>query len=183
MSNTPRPLGSGGLVHLRPFIQNDYPVLLSWIPTVEALFPFTGGRMPWPLTGHDLAERAHHPEIFAWTAMSAADPHKDVGHLEIVRTSPTAGRFSRVLIEPRSRGKRLARELINAGLDSARALGLERIDLNVFIGNEPAIRTYSSVGFRMLGVNPEHPSMLQMTLRLDLLHAGSGRYDDAGHYE
>ncbi len=182
MKDTSSPRAPGGLLHLRRFTQGDYPMLISWIPTVEALFLFSGFKTPWPLTEDGLAERAHQSEIFAWSAVSASDPHPQIGHLEIVRTSPTTGRFSRVLIEPESRGKGLARELINAGLDRARALGLDRIDLNVIMGNEPAIRTYTGVGFQMLGVNPEHPTMLQMTLNLGRVDAGSGQ-DDASHHE
>lgn len=176
-------LASDGLVLLRQFTQKDYETLLSWVPTVEALFLFSGTNEPWPLTEDDLAQRALHPEIFAWTAVTAADPHRDIGHIEIIRTTPTSGRFARVLIEPESRGKGLARELINAGLDSARTLGLDRIDLNVVVGNEPALRTYRRAGFRMLGVNPDHPSMLQMTLNLERLDAGRGPDDDACHHE
>jgi GNAT superfamily N-acetyltransferase len=182
MTDIAGPLSSMGLIDLRPFIQSDYSVLLSWIPMVDAPFLFSGSRVPWPLTEYDPAERARHAETLAWTAVSAANPHKDVGHLEIVHNSSTAGRFSRVLIEPGSRGKRLARKLISAGPDTARAFDLYRVDVNVVIGREPAIRTYSSIGFRKTAVKPEHPSMLQMTLNLDCLRAGSGQYD-ASHYE
>jgi RimJ/RimL family protein N-acetyltransferase len=162
----PGQLKSGCLVQLRPFTRSDYPTLISWIPTVNALLLFSGANAPWPLTEHDLAERASHPDILAWTAVLADNPQTDLGHLEIVRTAPTKGRFARVMIEPGSRGKGLARGLIHAGLDSARMLGLDRVDLNVIPGNEPAIRTYRGVGFRMLDVDPEFPSMLRMTLSL-----------------
>ncbi len=183
MSGTSDALAAGGLILLRQFTHKDYQTLISWVPTVEALVLFSGRKVPWPMTEDDLAQRAQLPEIFAWTAVSATDPHRDIGHIEIVRTSPTSGRFARVLIEPESRGNGLARELINAGLDSARTLGLDRVDLNVVIGNEAALRTYRGAGFQMLGVNPEHPSMLQMTLNMNRLDAGHRADNDVSHHE
>lgn len=183
MGDSPSSQRSQGPVRLRPFTEDDYRTLISWVPTPEALVLFSGLAVQWPLTERDLAQRAQDPEIFAWTVESATEPHNDLGHLEIVRTTPTTGRIARVIIEPESRGKGLARELINAGLGSALALGLKRIDLNVMVGNEPAIRTYTRIGFHLLGVNPEHPSMLQMTLDLTRMDVDPGLIDEANPHE
>jgi ribosomal protein S18 acetylase RimI-like enzyme len=69
-----------------------------------------------------------------------------------------------VLLDPASRGKGYGRALVAAAIDAAIAGGTSRIDLNVIAGNLPAIATYRSLGFVVLGPNPEHPDMTRMRL-------------------
>lgn len=155
------------MLHLRPFTSEDYAMLISWVPTLDDLFFFSGTREPWPITEVDLAERAAREDIHAWTAVLAVDEATPVGHIEFVRTATDAGRFARVLIAPPFRGQGLARILVDCGLAASRDLGMRTVDLNVVIGNEPALRTYAGMGFRLLGVNPDYPTMLQMTRELE----------------
>ena len=151
------------MLQLRPFASRDYATLISWVPTLDDFYLFSGTTTPWPVTETDLAERAAREDIFAWTAVLAADQATPAGHLEFVRTAPDAGRFARVLIAPEFRGRGLARHLVACGLAAARDLGIHTVQLNVVLGNEPALRTYTGMGFRPLGLNPEHPTMLLMT--------------------
>lgn len=51
------------------------------------------------------------------------------------------------------RGKGLGEKLIRAALDSARKLGLTRIELTVRSTNIPAQRLYEKVGFKVEGVH------------------------------
>lgn len=151
---------------LRPFTPSDYSALISWLPNEQDFYLFSGTPAGWPVTESALAERAAQEGIHAWTAVLATSHTTPVGHIEFVRTTPDAGRFARVLIDPNFRGQGLARHLTGLGLTAARGLGMRRVDLNVVIGNEPALRTYSAMGFRFLGVNPDYPTMLRMTRSL-----------------
>jgi ribosomal protein S18 acetylase RimI-like enzyme len=49
------------------------------------------------------------------------------------------------------RGRKVGRRLINATVEKARMLGLEKIELGVFSSNEPAIALYRSLGFQEEG--------------------------------
>jgi Acetyltransferases len=155
------------MLQLRPFTSQDYTTLVSWVPTLDDFYLFSGTRAPWPMIEADLAERAAREYIHAWTAVVTADQATPAGHIEFVRTAADAGRFARVMIAPDFRGLGLARHLIDAGLQAVRRLGIGTVDLNVVIGNEPALRTYAGMGFRRLGVNPDYPTMLQMTRDLE----------------
>ena len=155
------------MLHLRPFTSQDYAPLISWLPTEQDFFLFSGTGETWPVPTTALAERATQKDIHAWTAVLTTEPTTLVGHIEIVRTTPDAGRFARVLIEPNSRGQGMVRHLIGSGLAAARNLSMRRVDLNVVVGNEPALRSYSNMGFQLVGVNPDNPAMLQMTRSLD----------------
>lgn len=50
------------------------------------------------------------------------------------------------------RGRGAGERLITQTLNAARAMGLERIELEVFASNTPAIRLYEKVGFVVEGV-------------------------------
>lgn len=58
--------------------------------------------------------------------------------------------ISNLAVHPDHRRKGLARRLLMAGLESARAKGAPRISLEVRADNAPARRLYSSLGFRQV---------------------------------
>ena len=57
-----------------------------------------------------------------------------------------------VFLDPAHRGRGLARALMEAVIEAARADGLVALRLGVTIGNEPAERLYRALGFRQYGV-------------------------------
>lgn len=61
-------------------------------------------------------------------------------------------------VEPEARGNGYGRDLMQAAVGQARALGCTSVGLNVFGGNDVAIRLYQSMGFRTRA--------MQMTLPL-----------------
>jgi len=74
-----------------------------------------------------------------------------VGHLWLAEES--AGRVGQawiydIEVETRHRGHGYGRDLMLAACEEARRLGCTRIGLNVFGGNDVAIRLYQSLGFR-----------------------------------
>ncbi len=69
-----------------------------------------------------------------------------------------------MLLDPGARGKGYGRALVAAAVDAAVSTGKTTIDLNVIMGNVPAIATYRGLGFVTLGPNREHPDMMRMRL-------------------
>jgi ribosomal protein S18 acetylase RimI-like enzyme len=49
------------------------------------------------------------------------------------------------------RGQKIGRRLIEATIEAARSIGLEKIELSVHATNEPAIALYRSLGFEEEG--------------------------------
>jgi len=57
-------------------------------------------------------------------------------------------------VAPEWTGRGLARALLDAVLQEARAVGLERLVLTVTQGNQPAERLYQRMGFESFGIEP-----------------------------
>lgn len=155
------------MLTLRTFESADDDVLIGWFPDEQALRRWAGPGPSWPLDRRQLARRRADPAVLAWTAYLDGAPDESVGHIELERTGPGQGRIDRVAIAPEHRGRRLAGVLVRAALDEARALGVEAVDLLVFAGNHPAIRTYRAVGFADRGaIAPDYPDVRRMELNL-----------------
>ena len=58
-------------------------------------------------------------------------------------------------VSPRYRRRGFARMLVSRAISHARASGVRRINLTVFVPNEPAVRLYQSLGFVVCGAEPE----------------------------
>jgi GNAT superfamily N-acetyltransferase len=79
-----------------------------------------------------------------------------------------------MFVLPEARGKGVGRALLQEALIRARRLsGLERVLLDVVVGNESARTLYESLGFVMFGCEPEakkrgerYVDMMHMTMRL-----------------
>ncbi len=56
----------------------------------------------------------------------------------------------RVIVAPDSRGHGIGGSLVRAGMDWAKAVGAQRMLLEVEPGNAPAVRTYEKLGFATL---------------------------------
>ena len=85
-----------------------------------------------------------------------------IGHLWLSVHSPEdvtgQGWIFDIEVDDAHRGQGLGRQLMLAALDKAKALGCTSIKLNVFGGNDVAIRLYQSLGFRT--------AQMQMTKQL-----------------
>lgn len=77
----------------------------------------------------------------AWTSKFASSRHKVT----------LWGTF----VSPRYRRRGLARALVARAIARARANGVRRINLTVFLPNEPALQLYQSLGFVVCGAEPE----------------------------
>lgn len=62
------------------------------------------------------------------------------------------GEITNVAVSPESRGRGLSSALMEACLEKAKALAIERIVLEVRVSNEAAIHLYEKYGFEKLGI-------------------------------
>jgi RimJ/RimL family protein N-acetyltransferase len=149
------------LIELRAFRPDDSDALIAWFDTESALQQFAGPGPRWPLDHAQLEQRMHEPGVHAWTARRPGEP-EPIGHIERIRTEEI-DRIDRVAIAPEHRGRGLAVPLVRAALDQ---LPIVRpVDLLVFAGNAPAIRTYEAVGFVDAGpIAPDYPDVRRMVL-------------------
>jgi RimJ/RimL family protein N-acetyltransferase len=98
----------------------------------------------------------------------ALDDGRVVGWCDIVRKRLEGFRHCGSLgmgVDKRYRGQGIGERLARAALARARQLGLERIELDVYASNQPAIRLYKKLGFVIEGVH-------RQARKLD------GQYDD-----
>lgn len=149
------------LIELRPFRPDDAETLIAWFDTEAGLREFAGPGPRWPLDHAQLEQRMHEPGLHAWTARRPGEA-EHIGHIERIRTEEI-DRIDRVAIAPTHRGRGLAVPLVRAALDQLPVVG--PVDLLVFAGNTPAVRTYEAVGFVDAGaIAPDYPEVRRMVL-------------------
>jgi RimJ/RimL family protein N-acetyltransferase len=144
-------------VELLPFSRQDFPSLIAWAASPEALFSWAGGSFSFPLDEVQL-ER-HHTRAAASRrlAFTARDPDtgEALGHIELTDVDPVQGsaHVVRVVVDPRRRGEGIGTEMMSALLDKAfLELGLHRVALRVFESNREAIAWHHKLGFVEEGV-------------------------------
>lgn len=143
-------------VTVEAFRATHIPDMLGWFPNLAALVQWAGPGLSFPLKAADLeamlAEtEAKRPEraMFAGLIDGVL-----VGHAQVALDwANGVGRLSRVAINPQTRGRGLAMPFLSQVTERFFANPeFERLELNVYTFNEPAIRTYRSLGFREEGV-------------------------------
>jgi RimJ/RimL family protein N-acetyltransferase len=154
------------VLRLRETDEADDIEIGSWFSTPDEVHRFAGPMAAWPLTREQLARWRDDPKIQAWAAADDASPRELQGYVQIVRAEPGVGRLARVGVAPAARGKGRGTAMIRAVIEKAHAMGLVRLELNVYIDNEPARRLYRSVGFRDVAVAPDDPQIMRMALEL-----------------
>jgi RimJ/RimL family protein N-acetyltransferase len=135
------------VLRLRGRVDADLDALVSWIADSEALHLFTGTRLQWPVTAHqlrDLLDRT--PAMTAWTLVEDVHPDQPLGHFDLT-CADTVARLGRVIIDPKRRGERLSHDLVGFALRKAHELRMKHVALNVIASNTPAIKTYQRLGF------------------------------------
>jgi SAM-dependent methyltransferase/GNAT superfamily N-acetyltransferase len=153
-------------LHLRRFEPGDDEELLGWFPDAAALRRFSGTSLTWPLTRDQLAALRADPRVHAWTGWTTGPPARRVAHAELVRRDEELGLLARVGVAPDRRGHGLGTELLRQVLREARALGVRRLELNVYADNAPARRLYQAAGFEDRAVAGQDEDLRRMALTL-----------------
>jgi RimJ/RimL family protein N-acetyltransferase/N-acetylglutamate synthase-like GNAT family acetyltransferase len=140
---------------LRGLKPQDCETLLSWIPSADALFQWSGPwDFTWPLTLEQLVRDLDGASDRRLVLAAVDEPGGElVGHVMLTVWPPHGfGLIGRVLVDPGRRGAGLGtalmREVARFAFDE---LGLHRLQLAVYDFNAAAIACYEAVGFVIEG--------------------------------
>lgn len=106
-----------------------------------------------------VADFWHHADEFlpphgrTWIARDGAG--RAVGWGTMRRIQPDAGEMKRLYVRPEERGRGLARRLVQARIDDARAMGWRHLLADTIRTNTEMQRLYLSFGFRFTEPYPE----------------------------
>ena len=94
-----------------------------------------------------------------------------------LNTSGELADLHRLAVEPRSRHRGIGADLVRAGLEMVRQLGVREVILDVGYGNEPAIALYQQLGFEQLSARQDYyaPGQHALILKLYDLQGWPGR--------
>ena len=145
------------VLSLVPFAPEHFATLASWFASERDVVQWGGSALRFPLDAPQMQvmldeSRSEPPGRLCWMARG---PEGDFsGHAQIGidwrHGNALIGRFG---IAPASRGRGLATPLMRLVLAQAFAIdAVERVELNVYAFNTPAIRIYEATGFRREGV-------------------------------
>ncbi|MCA0339423.1 MAG: GNAT family N-acetyltransferase [Proteobacteria bacterium] len=144
------------MMALVPFAPVHFTPLLGWFPSHADLVQWGGPLLEFPLSHGQLERmlaegRSDPPARLCWTAVFDGEL---AGHVQLAFDWRNGNAvLSRVAIAPEMRGRRLAGRMIALAIDKAFGFqAIERLELNVFTWNTPAIRTYEALGFTLEGV-------------------------------
>lgn len=137
------------MIELKPFTENDFETIKSWINSKEELFQFAGPIFKFPLTDNQLLN---------YIKMSDKKPFKvvlkstneTIGHCEMNFENGN-NRLSRILVGKKElRGKKIGEQIVRE-LVKMFFLNpdIKEVDLNTFDWNRAAINCYEKVGFRI----------------------------------
>jgi RimJ/RimL family protein N-acetyltransferase len=141
-------MASRSTIKIDTFTQADFSRLISWVKSAEELMAFAGPNFKFPLNVAQLeaylADNKSHPFKVIDKATNTV-----IGHAEVALAEDGNAKLCRILIgDEQFRGKGLGQEITQQLLEYAfREFDLERIELNVFDWNLPAIKCYEKVGF------------------------------------
>lgn len=144
------------MIRLLEFTPDHFPVLCGWFESETELVQWGGPLLSFPLTGDQLramlAEgETSPPGRLCWMA---EQDQSWIGHAQLGFDWRNGNALlARVAVAPHARGRGLAAPMLSLLLDQAFARPeIERVELNVYAWNTPAIRCYERLGFRAEGV-------------------------------
>jgi ribosomal-protein-alanine N-acetyltransferase len=117
----------------------------------------------------DLEQMVMSPDHAADALVSRGVFGEIVAGFAISRIAAGEAELLTIVIEPESRGRRLAAELLDAHLRSVRRAGGEKLFLEVAADNAPALALYRKAGFEEIGRRKGYYSAQNGTARRDAL--------------
>jgi RimJ/RimL family protein N-acetyltransferase len=140
------------MLTLIPFTPEHFPILSGWFQSEKDVVQWGGPRLSYPLGAEQLQAmldegRIAPPSRLCWMASDTED--RLVGHVQLgFDWRNGLACVARVAIAPSMRGRGLAIPMLLPVLDQAFAHAeIERVELNVYSWNAPAIRAYLRLGF------------------------------------
>ena len=134
------------MLRLRPYLDADADVILSWPMDEKSFYQWTAGRLgPYPLSGDQFAR------LDFLTRFTLLDEMEPAGFFTLRNPNgtPEEVRFGFVIADPRKRGRGYGKEMLRLGLRYAFEIyGARKATLGVFENNPAAYFCYKAAGFR-----------------------------------
>jgi RimJ/RimL family protein N-acetyltransferase len=144
------------MLTLVPFVPEHFATLSGWFATEADVVQWGGPLLTYPVTPEQLQAMLDEsvgpsPARLCW--MTADNGHL-IGHAQLgFDWRHGNALLSRVAVAPRDRGRGLAIPMLRLVISKAFAFeAIERVELNVYAWNTPAIRTYERLNFRSEGI-------------------------------
>lgn len=152
--------GGGGELRVRPARAADGDLLRNLDVTTWSRLHAVTAR---PAADAPFFDERHPPDDYLVAELPGEAPSRPariVGYICVVPPTSLAvndhvRQIQGLVVAPEARGTGVARTLLRAGAEHARAAGARRLTLRVLGHNTPARRLYESEGFVVEGVLPE----------------------------
>ncbi len=158
-------------MRIRPLTREDFATILTWFPDEAALVQWGGSDVRFPLDAAQLEgpleESTRQPPVrLIWMGELETSV---IAHASVALDwRHGVARLGRVCVAPAYRGRGMAVPFLSQIRDSVFGMPeFERLELNVYTLNHPAIRTYKKLGFVEEGV------------RRSSVRVGQARWDTA----
>ncbi len=144
------------MIRLIPFAPEHFGILSSWFTSEADVVQWGGPFLSFPLMVQQLRSMLTEAETKPPTRLCWMTEHDGalVGHAQLGFDWRNGNALlSRVAVAPHARGRGLAGSMLGLVLEQAFArLEIQRVELNVYAWNAPAVRSYERLGFKTEGV-------------------------------
>ena len=137
------------MVQLKPYNNNQFPILSSWVPDEDALLLFAGNDFSFPLTAEQLSNHINSfPEREYYFGELNDEP---VAFGEIIPQESGNPRLGRIIVKPEKRGEGIGQQFLRALIKRCRdRFDCAAVELYVIDTNQRAINCYTALGFLFL---------------------------------
>jgi RimJ/RimL family protein N-acetyltransferase len=137
------------MIELRPFTENDFATLKSWIHSEEELVQFAGPIFTFPLTDEQLSNYIKMTDKHPFKVVLTST-NETIGHCELNFENGN-NRLSRILVGTKElRGQKIGEQIVRKMVDLLfQDPKVNEVDLNAFEWNKGAVRCYEKVGFEI----------------------------------
>ncbi|BDD06530.1 GNAT family N-acetyltransferase [Aureibacter tunicatorum] len=135
------------MIELKPFTEEDFETLISWVNSKEELYQFAGSIFDYPLTDDQLKNYIQMEDKKPFKVVLSST-NESIGHCELNFENGNR-RISRVLLGRKDLrgmniGGQIIRNLVELMFENPEK---QEVDLNIFDWNKAAINCYQKVGF------------------------------------